>query len=123
MFVGDGVTFDDLAEVIAGAGLPVSMPGETGAALPCVQLVPRAMQLHPGNRFAYHVCDVVIVFPLTPFGPQFDALETATVDVLQALTGTSYQLDPTILHGADPAAEPPYQSNTIDVRFVGPDVC
>ena len=69
------------------------------------------------------VVDVVIVYPLTPYDTQFAALESATVDVLRALTGTEFQLAATIRHDADPDASPPHQSNVIDVRFVGPDIC
>lgn len=117
------MTLDDLAAQLAGAGLPVARPGETGVALPCVQLAPRSLELHPGNRFAYHVVDVVVAFQLTPYDTQFAALEAATVDVLRALTGTEYQIAATIRHDADPDASPPYQSNVIDVRFAGPDIC
>jgi hypothetical protein len=81
------------------------------------------MELHPGNRFAYHVVDVVVVVPLTPYASQFAELERITVDVLHALTGTQFQLAATIRHDSDPDAAPAFQSNVIDVRFVGPDIC
>jgi hypothetical protein len=117
------VTLDDLADIIRTSGHTVTVAGHVGAALPTVQIVPRRLELHPGNRFAYHVIDVVCAVPLTPYGPKYDELLAMAVDVLDALTGTQYQLDPTIEHDSDADAQPPYQSLTINVRFAGPDVC
>jgi hypothetical protein len=61
--------------------------------------------------------------PLTPYGTQYSRLEELTADVLTALTGTAYQLDPQVTYQSDPDAEPAYQSMTVNVRYQSIDIC
>jgi hypothetical protein len=103
--------------------VPVLEPGAMFTALPAVQLVPVRWELHPGNRFAYQVTDVVVAVPLTPYGTQYSRLEELTADVLTALTGTAYQLDPQVTYQSDPDNEPAYQSMTVNVRYQSIDIC
>jgi hypothetical protein len=103
--------------------VPVLEPGAMFTALPAVQLVPVRWELHPGNRFAYQVTDVVVCVPLTPYGTQYSRLEDLTADVLTALTGTAYQLDPQVTYASDADAEPAYQSMTVNVRYQSIDIC
>ena len=117
------MTWQELQEQLSTVGVPVLEPGAVFQALPCVQLVPVRWEMHPGNRFAWSVVDVVVCVPLTPYGTRYDALERLTSDVLQALAGTSFELDAQILHSADPDSEPAYQSMTVNVRYEGVSLC
>ena len=119
------ITWRDLAAQLqaALADVPVLEPGAVFTQLPCVQLVPVRWELHPGNRFAHQVIDVVVCVDLTPYGPAYDELEQLTTTVLQTLTGGQYALDRQIVHAADADSEPAYQSMTVNVRLEGVELC
>ncbi len=118
------MTYDDLAAMLAPVGLPINMPGQTTAALPCIAINPAGIGTEAGFSFLWDECDIRIAVPAGQNNPaMFATCRDLTVRVWRQLWGTPVQVDDEGLIFGELEADPPQLFFQLSVRFPGEDLC
>ena len=118
------MTYDDLAAMLEPVRLPIVMPGELTAALPCIALDPVGMGTADGFSFLYEECDVKVLVALNENNPaKFQEVHDYTVEVWRCLWGTQVQVDDDGPLFGQIEQDPAALYFQLSVRFPGEDLC
>ena len=119
-----GLTYQDLADLLAVVGLPVFLPGAPTAAYPAITLEPQAIVLIDALPVAFDSCEVHIRYPLGENNPaQWDACRTSTYEVIAALQNTPVGIDPSLEASWDDETTPETMQYVALVTFPGQPIC
>ena len=120
-----GLSYDDVAELLAVVGLPVFLPGEPTAAYPAITMEPQAITLIEALPVAFDSVEIHVRYPAGANNPaQWDACRTSTYAAVAAFRNTPVAIeDPEILASFDEETTPNTIQYVIAVTFPGLPIC
>ena len=120
-----GLSYDDVAELLAVVGLPVFLPGEPTAAYPALTMEPQAIVLVDALPVAFDSCEIHVRYPAgSNNSAQWDACRTSTYAVIAAFRNTPVAIeDPEILASFDEETKPNTIQYVVAVTFPGLPIC